>query len=219
MTELSVAKHQQLLVHEFLPSVDGGRLVEDLKKGLRVLDLGCGEGTAVRLMAEAFPQSRFVGLDLSGEAVTEARRQARAMKLENLTFQVRDAADLADDPDSAGVYDYITAFDSIHDQTAPDLALRGVRHLLAPGGRFSMVDIAADSEHAGNRDHPLGTFLYAVSLLHCLPVGLCDQGLGLGMMWGRQRAVKMLKEAGFQHVEILAMDFDPFNDHFLCRQD
>ena len=218
MTELSNAKHSEVLVNRFLPSVDGGRLVPRLQQGIRVGDLGCGEGVAVSLMARAFPHSRFVGIDLAEEAIQTARQGAARQGLTNAEFIVRDAATLEDDPAMADRFDYITAFDAVHDQTAPLAALRGVHHMLAPDGLFSMVDIAAESAHRGNLDHPLGPFLYTVSLLHCLPVGLVNQGTGLGMMWGRDRAVAMLREAGFEHIRVAAMEDDPFNDHYLCRK-
>ncbi len=79
-----------------------------------------------------------------------------------------------------------------------------------------MVDIAANSNLADNLAHPMGSFLYTVSLMHCLPVGLVDGGTGLGMMWGREKAVEMLDDAGFQRVQVLEMPDDPFNLHFFC---
>ena len=219
MTELSVAKHKVMLVPQFLPSVDDGRLVERLRQGIRVLDLGCGEGTAALLMAEAFPQSSFVGLDLTEEVIAPGRAAAQTRGLGNLTFKARDAAVIDRDQEMTAAFDYIIAFDAIHDQTDPDGALRSARHALARGGLFSMVDIAAESGIRGNMDHPMAPFLYAVSLMHCMPVGLADGGRGLGMMWGRKTAMEMLKQAGFDSVELVAMDFDPFNDHYLCRKD
>ena len=219
MTELSVAKHKDMLVSAFLPSVDEGRLIRRLEEGLRVMDLGCGEGTAVLLMAEAFPKSRFRGLDLTEEVLAPGRSAARERGLDNVDFVARDAARLEGEAAMAGAFDYITAFDAIHDQTRPDLALRSVRHALAPGGLFSMVDIAAETGCAGNMSHPLAPFLYAVSLMHCMPVGKVDGGRALGMMWGRQKALEMLDEAGFDRVDIVPMDFDPFNDHYLCRKE
>jgi len=112
----------------------------------------------------------------------------------------------------------VTAFDSIHDQTRPLDALINVHAILKQGGLFSMVDIAASSYLSDNRDHPMGPFLYTVSLMHCMPVGLVDGGAGLGMMWGRQGAVKMLNEAGFRMVQVLDIPDDPFNLHFLCKK-
>lgn len=217
MNELAAAKHENFLVQRFLPSVDRGRLLERLRRGIRVCDLGCGQGVATRLMAEAFPESRFLGLDLDPEAIAAAAAAAHRRRLTNLTFEVRDAARLTADPALKGCFDFVTAFDAIHDQSRPLEALRGVLHLLAADGLFSMIDIAAESAHQDNLNHSMGPFLYTVSLLHCLPVGLNDDGAGLGMMWGRERALELLAEAGFSRVELVAMDFDPFNRHFQCR--
>jgi len=97
-------------------------------------------------------------------------------------------------------------------------ALNGVFHMLKPGGYFSMVDIAARSDLLENLEHPLGPFLYTVSLMHCMPVGRVDGGAGLGMMWGREKATQMLSDAGFSDIQVTPVPEDPFNDHFLCRK-
>jgi ubiquinone/menaquinone biosynthesis C-methylase UbiE len=218
MTELSDAKHRRVLVDCFLPTVDNGALVARLNQGLRVCDLGCGQGGAVLLMAQAFPKSTFVGLDVSCEAINTASRAAQRLGLPNVDFVNMDASLLAANGALVGSFDYITAFDAIHDQTRPQEALKGVYNMLNTGGYFSMVDIAAASGHIDNRNHPMGPFLYTVSLMHCLPVGLVDSGAGLGMMWGRETAVKMLEDAGFGRVEVLEMENDPFNYHYLCQK-
>jgi hypothetical protein len=51
------------LMDSILPLVPG--LIGQLKKGIDVLDVGCGSGRALNLMAKNFPNSRFVGCDLS----------------------------------------------------------------------------------------------------------------------------------------------------------
>ena len=218
MSQLANAKHRQVLVDKFLPSVDSGRIIPRLAAGIQVCDLGCAEGVAVILMAEAFPKSRFVGLDISSEAIDEARRKARHRKIDNLDFIVLDAAHLKNKAHLKGIFDYVIAFDAIHDQTQPLEVLRGVNHILSPEGRFSMVDIAVNSNLADNLSHPMGPFLYTVSLMHCMPVGLVGGGTGLGMMWGREKAVEMLNEAGFRQVQVLEMPDDPFNLHFYCSK-
>jgi ubiquinone/menaquinone biosynthesis C-methylase UbiE len=218
MSQLANAKHRQVLVNTFLPSVDNGRIIQQLESGIQVCDLGCAEGVAVILMAEAFPKSHFVGIDISPEVIDEARRKARQQKIENLDFLVLDAADLKSKREMKGLFDYVTAFDAIHDQTRPLDVLRGVNHILTPNGRFSMVDIAANSNLADNMTHPMGPFLYTVSLMHCMPVGLVGGGTGLGMMWGREKAVEMLRDAQFQTVQVLEMPDDPFNLHFFCSK-
>lgn len=217
MSELANAKHRRTLVNELLPSVDGGRVVRRLDEGIQVCDLGCAEGVAVILMAKAFPRSRFTGIDLSEEVLRVARAEAVRENLTNLDFFAVDAATLKDRPEFKSRFDYVTAFDAIHDQTHPLDALKGVHHCLAHEGIFSMVDIASSSNLADNLSHPMGSFLYCVSLMHCMPVGLVGGGSGLGMMWGRQKACEMLKEAGFTHVEVAEIPNDSFNFHFCCR--
>jgi len=218
MTELAHAKHRQVLVDKFLPSVADGDIIRQMQSGIRVCDLGCGEGIATVLMAAAFPQSEFVGIDIDPEALQKARSEAIKQMIHNLNFVQIDAATLENDRSLKESFDYITAFDAIHDQTRPLQALKGVYSILKPKGIFSMVDIAAESNIADNLDHPMGPFLYTVSLMHCMPVGLVGGGSGLGMMWGREKAVEMLTIAGFQRIEVVPIPDDPFNFHFLCRK-
>ncbi|MCG6878151.1 MAG: class I SAM-dependent methyltransferase [Deltaproteobacteria bacterium] len=218
MTELADAKHRQVLVSQFLPSVENGAMVRKLKTGISVCDIGCGEGVALMLMAEAFPKSQFLGIDMSESVILKATSTVKETNLENITFQNRDAAALTENTELRGSLDYVTAFDAIHDQTRPMEALEGIHAILKDGGLFSMVDIAASSDLSKNMDHPMGMFLYTVSLMHCMPVGLADGGTGLGMMWGREKAVSMLKEAGFSDVSVEVIPKDPFNLHFFCKK-
>ena len=218
MAELGNAKHHEVLVDVFLPSVDEGRLVQKLQRGITVCDLGCAQGVATILMAEAFPNSRFTGIDISAEVLETARADAERRGLANIRFELRDAAELHHPGDLSRRFDYITAFDAIHDQTRPMQALRGIHEILKDDGAFSMIDIAAETDIDGNREHPMGAFLYTVSLMHCMPIGLVDNGAGLGMMWGRQLAEKMLAEAGFGHVSVMEIPNDAFNLHFYCRK-
>jgi ubiquinone/menaquinone biosynthesis C-methylase UbiE len=218
MTELADAKHRRVLAEKFLPSVADGRIVAQLQSGIRVCDLGCGQGLATAIMAQVFPNSEFVGIDISEEALQTARSEAKKHGLENLEFLKHDAAKLEENRALCGSFDYTTAFDAIHDQTQPLRVLKGVHAILKSGGYFSMVDIAASSNLSDNLDHPMGPFLYTVSLMHCMPVGLVKGGTGLGMMWGREKAAEMLREAGFDQVRVDEILDDPFNLHFLCKK-
>ncbi len=218
MAELSNAKHEQVLVNKFLPGVDKGGLVCRLENGMDVCDLGCGEGVALNLMARHFPRSNFVGMDTHVAAIRMARAAAVEQGLENVVYQIQDAAQIEGSTEFQGRFDYIMAFDAIHDQTRPLDALKGVRYMLSPHGMFSMVDIDAGSDHSQNLNHPMGPFLYTVSLMHCMPVGLVDGGMGLGMMWGRQKAVELLGKAGFKSIDVIEMENDPFNVHYFCTR-
>jgi 2-polyprenyl-3-methyl-5-hydroxy-6-metoxy-1,4-benzoquinol methylase len=218
MAELAEAKHRKVLISEFLPFVDQGRVVERLRSGIEVCDLGCAEGIVSHLMAQAFPESRFAGLDIAENLIEAAGREAGRIGLRNVGFFCVDAVNIRNHPEFHERFDYVTAFDSIHDQIDPMGALESVAFMLKPDGVFSMVDIAADSRLAQNRHHPMGAFLYTVSLMHCMPVGLVDGGAGLGMMWGRQKAVEMLHKAGFRSVVVEEIPNDSFNFHYLCRK-
>jgi len=217
MSELSNAKHEQVLIQTFLPSVDNGELVKRLNQGIAVCDIGCGEGVALNLMAKAFPNSQFLGIDNHPGAISTATESAEKTNLPNARFKLFDAAQIKGAETFYEKFDYVTAFDAIHDQSHPLTVLEGVRAMLKPGGQFSMVDIKAATHLQDNLDHPMGPFLYTVSLMHCMPVGLNDKGRGLGMMWGKEQALALLALAGFDRVEALEIPNDPFNLHFLCK--
>jgi len=118
----------------------------------------------------------------------------------------------------AASFDLITAFDAVHDQAAPDLVLRRAREALAAGGVFLAIDVKASSDLAGNLDHPLGPYLYGVSVMHCMSVSLADGGPGLGTMWGRELATRMFHDAGFTRVEERpAPTQDAINTIYLCK--
>jgi SAM-dependent methyltransferase len=217
MDYLADAKHKQVLIADFLPSVENGKLVERLTDGIRVCDIGCGEGVALNLMAKAFPKSTFLGIDNHEAAISVGRNEAQNMGLSNVVYKNQDAAKIVGNTEFCRQFDYICAFDAIHDQSHPLEVLKGIHYMLVPGGLFSMIDIKAFSNHGDNMDHPMGAFLYTVSLMHCMPVGLNDNGTGLGMMWGREQAEVMLSEAGFENIEVMEMENDGFNLHYLCK--
>ncbi len=198
-----------------LPLVPG--LCEQLREGIHVLDVGCGSGRAINLMAAEFPNSRFFGYDLSGEAIDTARREANGKNLNNVSFESRDLSSF--DNDSGEVqFDLITAFDAIHDQAQPRALLKGIARTLKPDGIFLMQDIHGSSHVHNNREHPIGPFLYTISCLHCMTVSLAQGGEGLGAMWGREKAQELLQEAGFGRVAIHSLDHDIQNDYYIVQK-
>jgi 2-polyprenyl-3-methyl-5-hydroxy-6-metoxy-1,4-benzoquinol methylase len=212
MAEDSGAIFDAALVDVILPLVEG--LPEDLAAGIDVADVGCGSGHGVNVMAAAYPASRFVGYDFSEEAIEVARAEARREGLANARFEVADVTAL----DVAERYDLITAFDAIHDQAQPAQVLAGVHEALRPGGTFLMVDVKASSHLHENVDLPWATFLYTVSVMHCMTVSLALDGEGLGTVWGHQRARGMLDDAGFADVAIREIDTDPFNNYYIATK-
>ncbi len=160
MAEVSGAVHDVSLVNTTLPLVS--QLVERLRTGIDVLDVGCGSGHAVNLMAQAFPQSRFTGYDFSEEGIAAGQAEAQEWGLTNAQLTVKDVTEL----DDVSRYDFITAFDSIHDQAHPRAVLKGIAQALRPDGTFLMVDINSSSNLEENYDHLLGPMLYSISCMH-----------------------------------------------------
>lgn len=202
------------LLEHILPLVPGLTLA--LKNGIAVLDVGCGRGAALHLLAKTFPASQFVGYDLSEEAIGFARQTAAAEGVGNLRFESRDLTTFDGDA-PGGRFDLVLAFDAIHDQARPDRVLRGVRRSLKSGGLFLMQDIGVSSNVAENRDHPIGTLIYTISCMHCMTVSLAQGGLGLGAAWGEQQARQYLEAAGFCSVERRTLPHDIQNYYYIAR--
>lgn len=211
------------LIDQIVPLVDG--LGDRLRAGIDVLDVGCGQGHAINLMARTFPNSRFTGYDISKEGIETAREEAKQMGLTNVKFEVRDVASINEHEK----YDLITAFDVIHDQAQPAKVLNEIYHALSNkqeeeggetrAGIFLMQDMAASSKLEGNIENPLGPTLYSISTMHCMTVSLAYNGEGLGTVWGRQKAEEMLKEAGFsEKIEVREVPGDIFNYYYIVHK-
>jgi len=211
MAQLSAQTFDAALI-DTLGLVQG--LPDRLRTGIDVADIGCGQGHAINLMAREFANSRFTGYDFGEESVAAARSEAKAWGLQNATFEVKDVSTI----DAKGHYDLITAFDAIHDQAKPRQVLKAIYDALRPGGVFLCADIAADSTHAGNMEHPLGAGFYAISTFHCMTVSLALGGEGLGTMWGEQQAHELLNEAGFTDITAEHVPEDFMNVYYVCRK-
>lgn len=185
-----------------------------LERGIAVLDVGCGSGRALNKLAAAFPNSRFVGYDFSPEGISNATTEALQRQLSNIEFQVKDAATI----DEHECYDWITTFDAVHDQARPDIVLKNIYKALRPNGIYLMQDIHATTDVGGNLEHPAGPLMYTVSCMHCMTVSLACGGMGLGAMWGQEKALQLLGDAGFTSVEIKRLAHDFQNDYYILRK-
>jgi cyclopropane fatty-acyl-phospholipid synthase-like methyltransferase len=191
-------------------------MAERLEAGASVLDLGCGRGRALVMLAERFPASTFVGFDLSADAIAFGREQAEERGLDNLTFEQRDLSTFDVDAEPAS-FDYVVTFDAVHDQAKPLAMLKGIRRALKNDGTYLMQDIQGSSHHHENLDHPGGPLMYMISTMHCMTVSLAQGGDGLGAMWGEEKARELLAEAGFSAVDVHLLDHDPFNAYYVVR--
>ncbi len=195
-----------------LPLVPG--LKEKLESGIEVLDVGCGAGRAMLKLAAAYPNSRFAGYDFSEEGIADANAGAKRLGINNVRFGVRDAANIGE----TDRYDLITSFDAIHDQADPAGMLASVSAALKNDGVYLVQDITGSSYLEKNLDLPVAPWLYTISLTHCMTVSLAYDGQGLGAMWGEEKCVEMLNEAGFQNVDLHHLPHDFMNTYYVARK-
>ena len=203
------------LLEHILPLMPG--MLEKLRSGIRVLDVGCGRGKALLKMAEAFPASRFIGFDLSENALAWAREEADLRGLSNISFETRDLSDFNETAPERE-FDLIFTFDAIHDQAKPLNVLRGIERALKNDGVYMMQDIHSAGRVDKNMEHPIAPLLYTLSCMHCMTVSLAQDGDGLGAMWGREKAAELLSIAGFTQVDVHRLEHDFQNDYYVIQK-
>ena len=114
----------------------GDALVEKLgvKKGMNVLDLGCGDGTTA--VPEAKRGANVLGVDIARNLVEAGNRRAKEHGLTNLKFEEGDATDLATLKDKT--FDLVVSiFGAMFAPKPFDVAKEMVR-VTRPGGRIVM---------------------------------------------------------------------------------
>jgi 2-polyprenyl-3-methyl-5-hydroxy-6-metoxy-1,4-benzoquinol methylase len=197
------------LAAEWLPALDG--VIEKLQRGARVADVGCGHGASTILMAQAFPNSTFVGSDYHAGSIETARERAqRAGVADRVHFEVSPASGYAGEG-----YDLVTMFDCLHDMGDPVGAARHVRSTLAADGTWMIVEPNAGDRVEDNLN-PVGRAYYAFSTLLCTPASLSQEvGLALGAQAGEARIRDVVTAGGFGRFRRAAET--PFNLVFEAR--
>jgi len=198
------------LVAEWLPALDG--VVAKLERGAKVADIGCGHGASTVIMAQAYPNSSFIGSDGHAASVEVARRRAA-------DAGVADRATFTDKPattfDGSG-YDLVTTFDALHDMGDPVGAARQVFEALAPDGTWMIVEPAA-GDHVEDNLNPIGRAYYGFSTLLCTPSSLSQEvGLAIGTQAGPARIRDIVSAAGFTDFRVVSQT--PFNNVLEVRK-
>jgi SAM-dependent methyltransferase len=197
------AGYNHHLVKEWLPALDG--VVDALKRGIDVADVGCGHGASTILMAKAFPNSRFFGFDYHGPSIEKARAASAAEGVsERIRFEVAASKSFP-----GRNYGLIACFDCLHDMGDPVGAARHAAETLSPSGTFMIVEPMAGDRVEDNLS-PIGRIFYAASTLICTPASLSQEvGLALGAQAGEARLKSVLMQGGFERVRRAAAT--PFN--------
>jgi len=191
------------IVQAWIPALDG--VEAKLHAGARVADVGCGVGFSTLLMAEAYPESNFVGYDFHEPSIDEARRHAGEHGLgDRVRFEVATAKDIAEQG-----FDLITMYDCLHDMGDPRGCAGHMRRILAPGGSWMIVEPIAGDAPAQNMN-PVGRLYYNASTMICVPTSLDQEvGEGLGAQAGEAKLTEVIRQGGFESVRRAAEG--PFN--------
>lgn len=195
--------YRSQLVDAWIPALDG--VEERLHDGARVADVGCGHGASTIAMAQAFPASRFIGLDYHAPSIaTASKAAAEAGVGDRVAFEIADADALPNDR-----FDLVAMLDCLHDMGDPVGAATNVRERLTADGTLLLVEPMAGDDLTDNL-HPIGRMAYAVSTAVCTPTSLAQDGArALGAQAGQARLTEVLTEAGFSQVRRAAST--PFN--------
>jgi 2-polyprenyl-3-methyl-5-hydroxy-6-metoxy-1,4-benzoquinol methylase len=179
------------LIDAWLPALDG--VVEKLERGAHVADLGCGHGASTILMAQAFPQSTFVGSDYHAGSIETARvRAEEAGVADRVRFEAESAQTVG-----GGEFDLVTMFDCLHDMGDPTGAARNVLGLLKPDGTWMIVEPNA-SDRLEENFNPIGRAFYGFSTLLCTPASLSQEvGAALGAQAGEAKIREVVTAGGF----------------------
>ena len=178
------------LVQTWLPALDG--VIDKLQKGAKVADVGCGHGASTMIMAEAFPNSTFIGYDYHAGSVEHAAKVAENSGLKNISFEVASAKDFP-----GNGYDLVAFFDCLHDMGDPVGACKHVVQALKPDGTCLMVEPFANDTLADNLN-PVGRAFYSFSTVLCVPSSLSQEvGLALGAQAGEKRLRDVAVQGGF----------------------
>ena len=191
------------IVQAWIPALDG--VEAKLHAGARVADVGCGVGFSTLLMAQAYPESSFVGYDFHEPSIDEARRHAGEHGLgDRVRFEVATAKDIAEQG-----FDLITMYDCLHDMGDPRGCAGHMRRILAPDGSWMIVEPIAGDAPAQNMN-PVGRLYYNASTMICVPTSLDQEvGEGLGAQAGEAKLTEVIRQGGFESVRRAAEG--PFN--------
>lgn len=210
MERFTAGWFENLLVQEWLPALP--EVEAALRAGVDVVDVGCGRGRGLIKLAQAFPASRYVGVDAYEGTIDAARANVARAGVSDRVHIVRAYASL----ELPGVYDVAFTFDVVHDAVDPAGLLSRIRRALRPGGHYVCLDINASHRLEENLN-PLGALFHGCSVLYCLTTSLAQGGAGLGTVgFNEEVAQSMCTDAGFTSFRRVPMD-NPFNNLYEAR--
>ncbi len=196
------------LVKDWIPAIDG--LQAKLESGGLMADVGCGHGASTMILARAFPDSTFVGVDSHAPSIARASKAAADAGLTNVRFEVADAAGYPVDDCDAVAY-----FDCFHDLGDPAGSARRTYRSLKAGGVVMVVEPMAGRSVEDNFN-PVGRLFSGASVLCCTPNALATGKHALGTIASDDAIGSLFRDAGF--TQFRRATETPFNRVFEVRK-
>ncbi|CAN8074243.1 unnamed protein product [Agarophyton chilense] len=193
-------------------------IVQGLQAGIDVLDVECGTGINLITMAKEFPRSWFTGYDTNPALIAAAKEAAEKEKLQNVRFKCAQITEASE----SSAYDLVTCFGGLIETGDVKNVVRRVYQALRRGGTFLLQDVAANSDVRTNRSHPAACLLYSISLMFSLPTTIYKTGReedALGVMWGNDLALSVLRDIGFKCEGVKRLADDHCNAFLFCTRD
>jgi SAM-dependent methyltransferase len=205
------AGYRAWVASQWIPAVPD--IHSRLKDGGDAAEVGCGAGQCLIPVAQAFAKSRFTGFDVDSTSIARAREKAaKAGVTDRVTFEQIPAENIP----HRDRFDLAMAFNCIHDMAHPRDALAGIQRALKPGGVLLWSEADASGRLEDNLT-PVGRTMYGASTMHCMTVSLAQNGDGLGVVIGEDRAREMGLAAGFTSFRRLPLE-NPYHQIFELRK-
>jgi SAM-dependent methyltransferase len=184
--------YRTYLTSAWLPALDG--VVAKLEAGAKVADVGCGHGASTVVMAEAYPNSTFLGFDYHDGSIQTAKKRAEAAGLgDRIRFETKDARSWPGND-----FDLVCFFDCLHDMGDPVGAARHALEALKDDGTVLLVEPMAGDNLAENLASPIAPLFYSASTFLCTANAASQGGAAvLGAQAGEAQLRKVFEEAGF----------------------
>ena len=200
LDRFSISNLKRSLVQYIIPAMP--EVLVALERGALVADVGCGRGGVLQILAQAFPNSRFVGYDAHAPNIATAQKKAESAGMsDRVRYICLDASKGLPEP-----YDIILSFDVLHHATDVVAFLRTIRASLTPGGIYVCQEAMCADTLEGNMG-PGGAMLYVSGVLVCVPQVLSESSeavgpAGLSLSSMREYCAR----AGFGSVRLVAFE-------------
>jgi 2-polyprenyl-3-methyl-5-hydroxy-6-metoxy-1,4-benzoquinol methylase len=203
MARMNRSGYLQLLGTQQLPAIADVHTRLQSDPPARVADIGCGAGWTSIAIAQAYPRVTVDAFEIDPLSVAMARTNIDEAGLAHrIAIQQRDVRTET----GSHRYDVVIAVNCIHDLADPVAMLRAMRELAGEHGIVIDAEPGVGERFTGEANEA-EAFVYAASVLHCLPVGMAEQpSAATGMAMRAETLRQYAQAAGYRGIERLPIE-------------